>query len=88
MVLLLRLSKTKSTKVNEIYQNIEVLVPNAPLRLSQALFSLNMFCKRAYLKNGQTLDPKKFYAIPFQKLVFLISLYPEFLEKNQINKKS
>ena len=25
--------------------------------------------------------PKKFYAIPFQKLVFLISLYPEFLEK-------
>ena len=40
-----------------------------------------MFCKRAYLKNGQTLDPKKFYAIPFQKLVFLVSLYPEFLEK-------
>ena len=45
-----------------------------------------MFCKRAYLKNGQTLDPKKFYAIPFQKLVFLISLYPESLEKNQRNK--
>ena len=34
-----------------------------------------------------TLDPKNFYAIPFQKLVFLISLYPEFLEKNQRNKK-
>ena len=48
-----------------------------------------MFCKRAYLKNGQTLDPKKFYAIPFQKLVFLISLYPEFLEKkNKEIKKS
>ena len=28
-----------------------------------------------------TLDPKIFYAIPFQKLVFLISLYSEFLEK-------
>ena len=28
-----------------------------------------------------TLDPKGFHAIPFQKLVFLISLYPEFLEK-------
>ena len=28
-----------------------------------------------------TLDPKIFYAIPFQKLVFLISLYPGFLEK-------
>ena len=25
--------------------------------------------------------PKKFYAIPFQKLVFLISFYSEFLEK-------
>ena len=46
-----------------------------------------MFCKRAYLKNGQTLDPKKFYAIPFQKLVFLISLYPQFSEKNQRNEK-
>ena len=30
-----------------------------------------------------TLDPKSFYAIPFQKLVFLISLYPVFLEKNK-----
>ena len=28
-----------------------------------------------------TLDPKKVYAIPFQKLVLLIFLYPEFLEK-------
>ena len=31
--------------------------------------------------------PKNFYVVPFQKLVFLISLYPEFLEKNQRNKK-
>ena len=36
-----------------------------------------------------TLDPKKFYAIPFQKLLFLVSLYPEFLEKkNKEIKKS
>ena len=34
-----------------------------------------------------TLDPKNVYAIPFQRQVFLISLHPEFLEKNQINKK-
>ena len=27
------------------------------------------------------LDPKTFYAIPFQKLMFLVSVYPEFLEK-------
>ena len=31
--------------------------------------------------------PQKFYAIPFQKLVFLISLYPQFSEKNQRNEK-
>ena len=35
-----------------------------------------------------TLDPKIFYAIPFQKLLFLISLYSEFLEKKKRNKKS
>ena len=27
------------------------------------------------------LDPKAFYAIPFQKLMFLVSVYPEILEK-------
>ena len=32
------------------------------------------------------LDPKKVDAIPFQKLVFLISLYPEFLEKKNKEK--
>ena len=31
--------------------------------------------------------PKKFYAIPFQKLVFLISFYSEFLEKKRRNNK-
>ena len=37
-----RLSKSKSTKVNEICQNIETLVPDAQLR---SLLSLNMYCK-------------------------------------------
>ena len=52
------------------------------------------FCKilkNSYLslfEKWSTIDPKKFYVIPFQKLVFLISLYPEFLEKRQRNKKS
>ena len=39
------------------------------------------------LEKWSTLDPKSFYAISFQKLVFLISLYPEFLEKNKEIKK-
>ena len=34
-----------------------------------------------------TLDPKTFYAIPFQKLVFLIYCYLEVLGKRQSNKK-
>ena len=36
-----------------------------------------------------TLDPKNFYAIHFQNLVFLVSSYPEFLEKKpkEIKKK-
>ena len=33
------------------------------------------------LEKWSTLDPINFYAILFQKLVFLISLYREFLEK-------
>ena len=38
-----RLSKSKSTKVNEICQNIEAIVPNAQPILSQPLLSLNMY---------------------------------------------
>ena len=38
------LSKTKSTKTNEICQNFEALVPNDQPRLSQALLSLSMYC--------------------------------------------
>ena len=34
-----------------------------------------------------TRDPKNFYSITFQKLVFLVSLYPEFLgKKNRVIK--
>ena len=39
------------------------------------------------LEKWSTLDPKSFYAISFQILVFLIPLYPEFLEKKQRNKQ-
>ena len=46
-----------------------------------------LFSVESLFEKWSTLDPKNFYAIPFQKLVFLISLYPEFLEKNQRNKK-
>ena len=53
-----------------------------------ALFVLLEISLRGLFEKWSTLDPKKFYAIPFQKLVFLISLYPEFLEKKQRNKKN
>ena len=32
-------------------------------------------------ENWSTFDPKTFYAIPFQKLMFLVSLYPDILGK-------
>ena len=35
----------------------------------------------ACLKNDQHLTQKNVYAIPFQKLVFLVSFYPKFLER-------
>ena len=41
-----------------------------------------------FIEKWSSLDPKKFYVITFQKLVFLISLCTKFLEKNQRNKKS
>ena len=44
-------------------------------------FCIDLFS--GLFEKWSTLDAKDFYAIPFQKLVFLISLYPEFLEKKQ-----
>ena len=40
-----RLSKTKSIKVNEICQNIGAFIPNAQPTFSQVILSLNMYCK-------------------------------------------
>ena len=49
---------------------------------------INLTQERGLFDQWSTLDPKKFYAIPFPKLVFFISFYPEFLEKKkQRNKK-
>ena len=43
---------------------------------------------KGLFEKWSALDPKKFYATSFQKLVFLVSLYPEFLEKkNKETKK-
>ena len=44
--------------------------------------------QQSLFEKWSTLDPKHFYAIPFQKLVFLVSLYPEFLEKKKEIKQS
>ena len=50
---------------------------------------INLTQERGLFDQWSTLDPKKFYAIPFPKLVFFISFYPEFLEKKnkEIKKK-
>ena len=38
-------SKVKATKVSKIYDDIEALIPNAKLPLSQMLLSLNIYRK-------------------------------------------
>ena len=50
---------------------------------------INLTQERGLFDKWSTLDPKNFYAIPFPKLVFFISFYPEFLEKKnkEIKKK-
>ena len=59
-------------------------------RLEQKLWENEQYSSKECMglfEKWLTLDPKIFYAIPFQKLAFLISLYPEFLEKKQRNKE-
>ena len=52
-----------------------LLFKNSPLWIDQEQSAIGSVWKMV------NTWPQKFYAIPFQKLVFLISLYPEFLEK-------
>ena len=56
------------------------------LHLKQATFIHYLIL--GLLEKWSTIDPKNVYTIPFQNLLFLIFLYPEFLEKKQRNKKS
>ena len=74
----------------DIFQKLDVL---ASFKVLIVIIVLNCFvCTLAIwafslkiqglFQKWSTLDPKNFYAIPFQKLVFLISFYPEFLEKH------
>ena len=61
------------------------------MSLSHSFIRSTAFIKTFYhlglFEKWSTLDPKTFYAIPFQKLVFLISFYLEVLGKRQRNKK-
>ena len=49
--------------------------------------SLGLKKGKGLFEKWSTLDPKKFYAIPFRKLFFLVSLHPEFLWKKNKNIK-
>ena len=64
------LSKSKSTKVNEICQNIETLVPNAQPRLSQALVSLNMYCKTGSKSTVEDLS-RLGHGISYTQAIFI-----------------
>ena len=43
--------------------------------------------KLDFFEKWLTFDQKKFYAIPFLKLVFLVSIYPQFLENKKTKKE-
>ena len=58
-----------------------LLFKNSPLWIDQEQSAIGSVWKMV------NTWPQKCYAIPFQKLVFLISLYPQFSEKNQRNEK-
>ena len=48
---------------------------------------LRVVLLQGLFEKWSTLDPKNFHAIPFKKLVFLVSLYPEFSKKIKEIKK-
>ena len=71
------------------------LIKDQPLKLTFCSQPKSKFCTTiiehfAYwsfplglFKKLSTLDPKKFCTVSFQKLVFFVSLYPEFLKKTK-----
>ena len=63
------------------------LFTNLVLKILGSLFGCHTNSSMSWFEKWSTLDPKNFYAIPFQKFVFLVSLYLEFLEKKQRNQK-
>ena len=51
--------------------------------LWSAIIVYNIKKKLDFFEKWSTFDQKKFYAIPFLKLVFLVSIYPQFLERKK-----
>ena len=78
-----RLSKRKSTKVNEICQNIEALVPNAQPRLSQVLLSLNMYCKTGSKNIIEDLS-RLGHGISYTQTMFIQDMWAEWTD-NQLS---
>ena len=80
------------TRLSSSFRFSEIIWHNRLTNIEHSLWILLLYSLWIYqglFEKWSTLDSKKFYAILFQKLVFLISLYPEFLEKkNKEIKKS
>ena len=70
------LSKSKSTKVKAICQNNETLVPNAQPKLSQALLSLNMYCKTGLKSIVEDLS-RLGHRISYTQIMFLQGMWAQ-----------
>ena len=80
------------TRLSSSFCFSEIIWHNLLTNIGHSLWILLLYSLWIYqglFEKWSTLDPKKFYPILLQKLVFLISLYPEFFEKkNKEIKKS
>ena len=72
-----RLSKSKSTKVNEICQNIEAIVQNAQPILSQPLLSLNMYCETGSKSIVEDLS-RLGDGILYTQTIFIQDMWPQW----------
>ena len=78
-----RLSKSKSIKVNKICQNVEALVPNAQPRLSQDLLSLNMYCKTGSKSIVEDLS-RLGHGISYTQTMFIQDVWDQWTDNQSL----
>ena len=78
---LVKLPKNKSTKVNEICQNIEALVPDAQPSFSQVLLSSSLYCKTGSKSIIEDLN-RLGHGISYAETMFIQDKWAEWTDNN------